>query len=362
MAVDPQIWRFTQLGGDGTVLTLGGWQAPFGRPRAGSLVNAGVSIRQTTTYYPGSVEPTTHSFGTMPEPWELHGRWMDQAIGRVGGAQAMRRKWFDFVAAQQMVRAAWGDILSYRIFIEKIDLHFESQAEVAWALKAIVHADESSPTAPTTPNVRTPLDIASALQSYWAKTSAPYLAPAFGNVLSLLPEISDAIDDLITATNTPFGQVYQVASALTDFETALSSDLGKIGAGLQTMKTGVINLRYATDNLVAQATALTQGAPSTPYGMFSGADMLALTATKASADANAANLLALIASMQAQIDATTRGTQASAVQAGMTDSWESIAIRTLGGADGARAIRDMNGIRFGARPVPGKTYTIPQGT
>ena len=143
MADIGKVWSFTQLGPPGDSMVLTGWSAPFGRPRNGTLVNAGTAIRTAATYYSGNIPPTVPAFGRARPPWELSGRFMDQATS-VGYTQALQKQWNDFVEAQQIVRAQWGEILSYQIFIDKMDLNYESEHEIAWAMKGTVILDEAS--------------------------------------------------------------------------------------------------------------------------------------------------------------------------------------------------------------------------
>lgn len=349
-------WKFAQLGGDRTVLYLQGWSAPFGRPRQGEIVDAGVQIAKQLTKYAGNgVPPTLHSFGDSPKPWKLHGRWMDAAFGAAGGARAIAETWKTFVRAQQIVRANWGDILSYQIFIHDLSIGMESDTTIAWAMEADVLVDEQQPVPITDTPVKQPLDIAAAMQADLVTVQAFPKDFQLSSLLGILPEISDAIDGLISTINTPFALVYDVCASLSDFETALSSDLVKIGSGLQEVKTGLLGMRDATDLLVASAAE-----DNATQGLFSGPDQVALMRDKAAADAATSNLLLLIADMQVQIDAATRGTAGQAHLAQDGDSFESIALAKLGSASGARAIRAMNGVRFGKKPLPGQKYSVPR--
>lgn len=359
----PKPWTFVQIGGDRKNLQLTGWSAPFGRPRHGAIVNAGVKLRQSTTYYPGRVEPTVHVFGTAQKPLEMHGRWMDQAMGIVNGAQLAARAWKDFVEDGQIVLASWGKILQYRIVIEDLDIEWESEAECAWTLKCVSLADQSESITPSIPAALHPFDMANAMKGELTTATAVASTPSLSSVLGMLSEISDEIDSIISIINTPFAIVYQIASALSDFTSALSTDLTKLTGGLQEVKTGLLGLFDATDLLSARANAMQdQFASATTLGaqpIFSAADLSNLQGTKTSSDLAILNFLALMADMLNAIDGVMRGKATTAVVAQLGDTWEAIALRTMGGVDGARAIKDMNGIRGGAQPIAGKKYTIP---
>jgi hypothetical protein len=355
-----QPWIFTQLGGDKLELQLTGWQAPFGRARQGTIVNAGLSIRHQKTYYASPLTPpTVHLFGEEPKPFEIHGRWMDFAIGITDGAKTFAKRWKDFVSDQQVVRAKWGNILSYQLVITDIDLDFESERDIAWALKGEVIVDEAATVAPTVQAVKTPSSIADQmLVQFTAANPKPPLAGT--NILALLPEISDAIDTVVSTINAPFALVYNIATSISDFETALSTDLVKLGSGLQEVKTGLFAIRDTTDMMVSSMIALNQETLDLPNGIFTSTDQEQAIAAKIASDNAVRNFMALLSEMQNQIDRATRGTTDTTVQAQDGDTWESIATRMLGGPQGARSIKDMNGVRYGTKPVPGRVYHIPQ--
>lgn len=354
-------WTFSQLGGAQKTMTLLGWNAPFGRPRKGAVVNAGLSVRRSVTYYPAkNMPPTIHSFGSQGKPFELHGRWMDAPNGKDGTVQQMVRDWKDFIADELEVRAKWGDILSYRIFIHDFDAGMESEADVAWKLEADVILDEAAPIVVDPFAAKSPTDYASQLGAMFSDVQKPFQLPQTVNVLALLPEISDAFDAILTTLNAPFAAVYDTASALSDFETALSSDLVKMGSGLQTMRSGVLQLRETSTLFASRAASMNVPGAFVEGTLFSAPDMLAILDAKTTSDVATTNLLALIAEMQNDMDRTSRGQATAAHAAQDGDTWETIATRTLGSPDGARAIKHMNSIRYGKRPQPGKVYILPR--
>lgn len=365
MAVSPP-WIFAQLGGARKTLGLSGWQAPFGRPRNGTLVNAGLAMRTSTTYYPGGagVEPTVHSFGPKPKPWEMHGRFMDLAITGGLDAMSLRRAWYDFVADGQVVRATWGAFLSYRMFIEEIDLDIEASTDIAWQLKAIVFADESAAIVTTITAPQAPFDMASRLKDGLdvvnAFTPSGSLTDSIKNLLNIFPEFADLLDTAIAQINEPFGSIFDICSALSDFESALTSDLGKIGAGLQAMQTGIIDLRDATGVLEDRAAQFDDPSVDSPLGIFSGPDTIERAAQKIAADRATANLLALIADMRNEVDRALYGRAQSAHVAQTGDSWESLSRRTLGSTSGTRALRALNAAKYGTQPRAGSTIKLPR--
>jgi hypothetical protein len=362
---DALVWKFTQLGGPRKTLQLTGWSAPFGRARRAPIVNGGLHVgTQSTTYSDGS--RTVHAFGAEGKPFELTGRWMDAGMAIHGGAQKAARDWKDFVGDRQEVRVSWGDILSYRIFIEDLDAHYESEDSVAWELKAIVLVDEAGQITTQPLPTTSPAQYAARLAALLNATRAPFHVSTSTSLAGILTEVSDAFDVLVSSMNGPFAAVYDTASALSSFESALSADLQKMGAGVQSLRTSVLEMRDLNELLISR-TALMSGELGTAVGdvqggLFSGPDILQLTAAKADADLATANMLALIAEMQNDIDRRLRGDSGTAHAAQSGDTWEKIGTRSLGSPDAGRAIRAMNGIRYGAKPQPGRRYTIPRGT
>lgn len=365
-------WVFSQLSHKPKRddITLLGWNAPFGRPRQGAIVNAGVQIRRSITYYTdgdsGPTAPTVHAFGTEPKSFELHGRWMDRVAGAERFVRKKRREWVDFVQDKDLVSARWGDILSYVIFIHDIDLHFESEFEIVWKLTADVIRDDQSPVIIAPLPVTTPIDFATQI----AEASQAVLhSPVPPNIRSLLGELSDQIDDVISAMQEPFAAIYDTALAIADFENALSTDLVKMASGLQTVKTSILALRDMTELAISrfqlvndqtEALLISAESPNFLHGLLSGPDQIELATNKLANDRDMLNLLALIADMQTSIAQAQRGQVSTAIAAQDGDTWESIATRSFGGPGAARSIKDMNGVRYGQRPQPGKTYHIPK--
>ncbi len=353
----PPGWVFAQLGGPKKTKVLNGWQAPFGRRRHAPLLNAGITVREQTTYLPGDVEPIVHEFGNQLKDWELHGRFMDSALAEENGALRLKREWHDFVADKQVVRATWGQFLSYRIFIKDLDLEIEAATDIAWKMSCVVYADEAAVVTPANLTTVTPLDLASQMRDQLATATAPYTSGSLTDVLKVLPEVADLIDTLIGQLNAPAALVFDVASSLSDFESALTADLGKLKAGVSAIETSIIDLRDATTVLVESAR---QFDIQDPVGVLSGPDAITLTATKIDTDIATENLLALLADMRNEIDKAARSAPQTAVQAQTGDTWERLAKRKLGGIGSARQIRGMNGGRYGEQPVAGRKYTIPR--
>jgi hypothetical protein len=365
-------WQFEQLAGDKKKLTLTGWSAPFGRPRHGTVVNTGVKIRESTTYIPGSnVEPDIHVFGDEGLPFNLNGRWMDQSIGIVNGAQLTARTWKDFVEDAQRVQVSWGPIVTYRIFIKELKIEWESAAECVWSMDCTALKDLAGPIVPQNIPPASPLDIVTDMQKEMATTLAPATSFALSDILNLLPDISDTLDNLVSLVNTPFAVVFNIASALTDFASATTTDLARLSGGLQEVQTGLTQFANQTDLMVSTVQVIqsqqqgyfASGGANTFSGIgasvFSAQDMTDLMSTKIASDEANTNFQALLADMENQIRAATRGNVSSVCVAQTGDTWESLAYTSMGSIDGARQLKAMNGVTDSTGPIPGRQYTVP---
>jgi len=365
------VWTFTKINPGPTdmgpvTLTLGGWSAPFGRPRNGEIFNAGIKIQRSRTDYPGrDVPPTIHAFSSQLKDVDVHGRWMDQAIGTVGGAQKYIANWKAFVKDQRVVRVSWGGIISYQIFIHDMDMKMEGPGDVVWRMQADTLVDEQAVAANLTFSaIATPFDMATAMSKYFP--SGVFFPSAFisPSLSAMLSQITDSLSTLVSQLNTPFQYIYNTCSAISSFETAISSDLTGLSSGVSAMQTGILQLRQQTDFLLSNAVLLNvsdaEPLNGVNGGIVTGSDMTALTAAKQSSDYAASQILKLMTQMQAQIDKFRRGVPASAYIAKSGDTWEQISINILGNASGARKIKAYNGVRYGEQPNAGQQYTIPK--
>ena len=372
MAAGGLLWTFTRLNPVQTdtapvTLTLGGWSAPFGRPRNGHILNAGIEQRYQRTDYPGrNLNPTIHNFGSKLKPVEMHGRWMDKTIPQQFGAQQYVANWKAFVSAGSIVRMSWGNVLSYQVFLHDIDLEYESQAEVAWKLKAEVLVDEQQAISTIVTPTSTPFDIANQMNQLMTNLGGGLSGAfhSFGTLLGMLNGIQDQLTILKGQIDAPFAAIYNTCSALTSFESAVSSDLTGLLSGVTAMQTGILNLRQETDFLLSSSVLLNSPTEvalnGVSGGILTGADVAELVIQKQQNDAAMANMLALLGVMQAQIDMQRRGTPTTAYIAQTGDTWESIGERIMGSADLGRSIRSMNGIRYGVMPQAGASYSIPK--
>ena len=148
-------WTFTQVAGDQKVLTLAGESAPHGRPRASPVVEDEMALRDTAVYYPGNRRPTRHLFGEIHTDWTLNGRFSDRFLGPAG-ARAKVLEIKEFIADQQQVTIAWGDILAATGLVRRIKPSRESESEIAWTLTVGIDGDDALPPARRSPSALDP--------------------------------------------------------------------------------------------------------------------------------------------------------------------------------------------------------------
>ena len=298
----------------------------------------------------------------MGNPVEMHGRWMNWAMFQQGGAQNMVKQWKTFVGAQVPVSMAWGEILSYEIFIHKLKLKFESSGEVAWEITAHMLSDDSAdpPSVVAQPPAQ-PFDVASDMNQL-IQQIIPFTPTTYGSLLGTLDGIEDALSLLEGEIQAPFSAIYNVCQSLSSFESALTSDLYGLSNSCNIISGSLSELLFTTDEMMAQVRALNFAPGNVNAGvlsLFSGEQMTRLVTDKVSSDAAVQNLAFLIASLQRTIASITRQQTKTAYAAKSGDTWEQVGINLLGSVDGARAIKSMNQVRYGEQPQPGRKYNVP---
>lgn len=337
-------------------VTLDGWSAPFGRPRHGEIINAGQKVRETITYYPGSSAPTVHTFGLEPKPFQLHGRWMDFAIGSLGGARALARSMKSLQSDQLEVQASWGDVLAYTIFIHDLNLKYESEAEIDWSLEAHVLIDEQAPVISAPAPVQSPSDLANQLNAALSGANLVSLPTA---IRALQGQIANDLTTLLDNVTAPIATLTDTCFAIQDFTTASLTDVGQILASCSLIEASYLSVRDSTDLMVSQIGNQSVATIVEPSGLYTGQDAILAATSKADSDADIANILLLVQALQDQATAGLSGRASTAYTVRLGDSWESIATLTLGSPSGANAIRDLNGVQYGQRPIPGSVIKVP---
>jgi len=343
-------WTFKQLGGEGKTLKLSGWDAPHGRPRQKPVVKDGVAVRHTDTYYPGNDRPTRHLFGHKFEPWELEGRFMDLAGGQ-GYAKQMAEFAKAFVDDQQSVLITWGSMIACEGFIESIEIGREGAGNIAWKLKVLVDDDLILAKAKQTkqPAPDSIKDLSRALEDALNKALG---GKRSGKSITKFPPsldlgISDFLDTLVSAINTPAAMFNNLVNQIGDFSTATTGDLRRLRAGVHQIKTGVLNLQTIYEDLRTDvAIQSSYAAATTDF------DSYRLVSAAAMNDA---------ASQIRKIDRATAIAERGSVKAFYTakqgDTWESISTTFYGSAARASDIQKANS--ESGPPSPGTLYVIP---
>src|SRR5580693_5242858 len=190
-------WTFTQVAGDQKVLTLAGESAPHGRPRASPVVEDEMGLRDATVYYPGNPRPTRHVFGEIHNDWVLSGRFSDRFLGS-GGAKAMVEQMKAFIADEQQVTIAWGDILAATGLVRRIKPSRESESEIGWTLTVGIDGDDALPLAAPQPSA---LDPGSKLGKVGSGLDAINGLSSVPGDLGLSTDFLDSLSDLVGQIN-----------------------------------------------------------------------------------------------------------------------------------------------------------------
>lgn len=342
-------WTFKQLGGAvPKTMILTGYAAPFGRPRQKPVVMVGRYLRKKQTHYPGnSGAPTTHLFGGASEPMELSGRWMDKFLGK-GSAERNYRVFQDMVDDQIPVRITWGDLLSYIGWIDKINVHWESESQCSWSLQLLIDVDEFKGRKPNIGPVRPPADVADDVNQWLTAVITP-LPSTLPSLDAVAGEVFDAIDDLVTNVTQYGGAAVKLANSISNVETAGFNELERLRAGLHQFKTAVITLQDTVDSLAVDTLIIDRALE----------DDIAWLTFQSKSTAHTNDMIFSITQLEAQAEQAVMLRIKTTYQAKPGDSWESISNDVYGEPSRAGDIRQANGIKGGAPPVSGVTYNIP---
>ena len=339
-------WTFTQVAGDQKVLTLAGESAPHGRPRASPVVEDEMGLRDATVYYPGNPRPTRHVFGEIHNDWVLTGRFSDRFLGP-GGAKAMIEEIKGFIADEQQVTIAWGDILAATGLVRRIKPSRESESEVGWTLTVGIDGDDALPPAAPQPAAVAPGakvgQLAGGLDAINGLSDLP-------GDLGLAPDFLDSLSNLVSEINSISASVLSIADDISNFETAVAGDLNRFRAGLQ---------QFQTAALTIQAT-LESAENDFSFGQSSSLSEDQWHATRTEAEYQALAMAALLADIDRDVEIIQQGQQQTTYVATTGDTWESLSTRYFGGPSKADALRKANGAQYGAQPQAGRLLQIPQ--
>jgi hypothetical protein len=333
---------FTQLAGKKRVLELADHAAPHGRPRQGPVLEDGVEVRNSETYYSGDVPPTRHLYGVKFPPWELDGRFSDVHGGR-GFAKTKTEECRAFVADQQEVRIIWGDLVAVRGLIENFLPGRESWGEVPWTMRILISEDEylGFPTPREEPE-RPGLSM----QKIWR-----YLKES-QNILEspgLKGSVFDALGSLISSLNAVWASTLQIADEIDELATAPFALILRFRAGLRQVTTAIGRLRATYDQLLANAAMEHERAQESQGFM----------ALQSRWDAASIESLRELFDLDRQAERAQAGQIKGQIVAVGGDTWESMARRAYGDGTRAGEIRDVNGVEAGQNPQAGVGYLIP---
>ncbi len=340
-------WTFKQLEGRPSesprkTLELDGWNAPFGRPRQGEVIKEIIRSRIQTTRYPGSNVQTRHAFGTNWEPTEMHGRWMTKAGGKLAGELA--DDWIAFVQDERTCRISWGPIVSFVGYIEELELGRESEHEISWRMKLQIDRRDDMKKRSAPPAFRASEDDIRQINN-WMAFSKKLQEPA-------LPDMStdflDALDQLAALLNAPAAEMNKLAGRFDDLEKASYATLQHFKGAVTGVRDAVLAFRETVLFAAIDSVMLVRSAESDIAWVKYQLDLDHQTLLIQ----DQLNLLAR------QAELAQRNEVSVFVVAREGDTWESISTRASGSPAKAGAIRQLNGIRYGEKPVIGESYLV----
>lgn len=350
-------WTFLQLGGDRKSFTLKDADAPHGRARQKPVVRDGLSIRKSRTFYPGNSRPTTHLFGHKSTEWELDGRFMDSTGGR-GYASKMVELVKSFVADAQPVRITWGDLVCVDAFLDEFDPGRESAGNVQWKMKVSIDDDLmlSSAKATTAPEPEKLADLSKAIDDALSDALG---TSREGESLSTFPPsldlgLSDSLDSLVSALNTPAALMLDIANSLQSLETSTIGSLNRLRAGVHQTKTAMLRLE------ATYADAKTNVSPGQPAAVTtSRAEDKQRFGSQQTHVAVAMNhTMSALRRLDRAVAIAIRGKVRTLYTARAGDTWESIATAKMGSAVRASELQQCNGET--GQPRAGVRYVIPR--
>lgn len=347
-------WIFQQLGGDRKSFPLAGADAPHGRARQKPVVRDGLSIRKSRTYYPGNNKPTTHLYGRKSTEWELEGRFMDSFGGR-GYAARMTDFIKAFVNDAQPVRITWGDLIAVDGFIDDFDPGRESAGNVQWKMKISVDDDLLLSAKASAPEPEKIQDLSKEIEKALSEALG---GERKGESLTTFPPsldlgLSDTLDSLVSAVNTPAAMMLEVANALQSVESSTIGSLNRLRSGVHQTKTAMLRLEATYEHASAN---LTPGA--TPAAASSRADDRQRFGQQQSrASVAMARTMTAMRRLDRALAIAIRGRVKTLYTAKVGDTWEGIAIAQLGSAIRSAEIQQANGET--GHPRVGVRYVIP---
>lgn len=346
----PQRWRFEQKGGAKRTFELTGWSAPFGRARQEPVVTDTTKIRYSVTRYAGGKRSVIHAFGDHVEPWVLHGRFRDRALGEGGAldkAEALRA----FVVEQQELNIFWGSILYAEGLIVEFSRSIEAESEVAWELQ--IEIIEEPIQVGARPTVRTsfePPQVATArMVAALGPVTKMLLPPRVGGV----PFATDVLVQLggyIAILTSAVGQVRAATDTMTSVANATFGEIRKLTDAVSTAREAMLNARRLIETL----------RPDNLRNRLDPSDEFRLFEAQIQGETSIRQMLLDAAELDRQARITKAQKAKTSYQAREGDTWESISTQHYGTPSRAPDIQDVNDIEGGQKPRHGAHYNIPE--
>ncbi len=359
-----QVWRFEQLGGSNRVLTLEGYSAPFGRPRKKPVVVEKISQKIQTVRYPGrNGNPTRHILGTEWGDLELSGRWMTKYLpGATSAAQRsagsftataatenLVNDWTRFVEDGQRCRVSWGNIVSYTGIVESLELARESATEMSWKIKFLV--DDRDGTNSFT-GQSTSIDLRDDLRAF-DDASIGFVGIAkqvLPTVADWQPDLLDSLGNIVSSINSFTSSFLKIANQFDDIRSAVTSELFRLQSSIRTLRTAIMSMEATFQTIESDAILFTRFAESDVTWAADRIDLML----------SMQEMLTLLSFLEIKIDVQTKGKAITSYIGREGDTWDGIAALAYNDPTRANELRQVNNIRYGELPTPGRTYQIPQ--
>jgi hypothetical protein len=334
-------WIFTHIEGSRNTLMLDGSLAPHGRPRQGPVVEDGIEVRQTRTYYPGNVLPTRHIFGTKLSNFEIHGRFRDRRIG-LKGARAKVEEVKAFVAESRAVLVMWDDIIAIDGFITKFLPGREADEEIDWKMSIEVDVDHF---ADRSTDVKTPPDPSADLNKV-IDALKKLLALSFQDLLNQIAFAQASFFDIGTGL---LDQMTSFASGVSSFATITTEQFSSMGG---------LGLRIQSYAYAAESVLLTSLPAELALATRTSSSEVALAREQAKVRAALRDLLVGAVGMRRASAAAAASGIKAAYPVREGDTWESIATQFYGSPERAGDLQQA-AHRVGQPPPTGTTILIP---
>lgn len=339
-------WTFLQIEGpedDRKKIVLSGWDAPFGRERKDPILKEVIKSRVQTTRYPGGTGQTRHAFGTNYESMELKGRWMSRHSET--SANDMVDAWTAFVRDEKTIRVSWGNIISWQGFIEEIEFGRESKDAVSWRMRILIDDRDDQKKTKAPPKMGSSLPNLDKFIQNWVRKGKLLLEPTLPDIS---PGFLESLDNLAAEINKPAAIMNKLANDVSNIEAKTYSTLQHFRGAVSQMRTAVNTIRETVLTTTVDAAMLVRTAESD----------LAWATYVSNLDFETYLVMERLAVMDRELEIAQKIDVARFITARDGESWESLSTRATGSPTKASDIRNLNGVRYGERPVAGAAYLV----